>query len=99
MMRNIRAARATAIAMIEAVKVPTFNDMVDVLRSKRDILLNLGPAFVLELNFLASAGLQSLEKKLNKMILKVLPSSSHRKTLQQARRVLGNGRRSASAKG
>ena len=99
MMSNIRAARATAIAMIEAVKVPTFNDMVDVLQSKRDILLNLDPTFVLELNFLASAGLRSLEKKLHKMILKALPSNSHRVTLQQARRVLSNGRRSESAKG
>ena len=99
MMSNIRAARTTAIAMIEAVKVPTFNDMVDVLQSKRDILLNLDPTFVLELNFLASAGLQSLERKLHKKILKVLPSNSHRVTLQQARRVLGNGRRSESAKG
>ena len=98
MMSNIRAARTTAIAMIEAVKVPTFNDMVDVLQSKRDILLNLDPTFILELNFLASAG-QSLEKKLHKMILKVLPSSSHRVTLQQARGVLSNGRRSESAKG
>jgi len=99
MMSSIRAARTTAIAMIEAVKVPTFNDMVDVLQSKRDILLNLDPTFILELNFLASAGLQSLEKKLHKMILKVLPSNSHRVTLQQARGVLSNGRRSESAKG
>ena len=88
MMSSIRAARTIAIAMIGAVKVPTFSDMVDVLQSKRDILLNLDPTFVLELNFLASAGLRSLEKKLHKMILNAPPSNSQRATLQQARRVL-----------
>ena len=84
---NVRAARTTAKDMIAQVTTnPTFNDMVDVLQSKRDILVNLDPTFILELNFLASAGLQGPEKKLHKMIFKILPSSSHRASLQQARR-------------
>ena len=85
---NVRAARSTANDMITQVCTnPTFNDMVDVLQSKREILINLDPTYVLELSFLASAGLQRLEAKLHKMIFKILPSSSHRASLQQARRV------------
>jgi len=88
---NLRAARQTANDMIaQSSTTPSFNDMVDILQSKRDILTSLDPTFVLELNFLATAGLQSLEKKLHKAIFKILPSSSRRVGLQQALGALGD---------
>ena len=78
----------TAIDMIGQSQHMSFSDIQSCLHAKRDTLIALDPTFTLELNFLASSALQALQDHLHSEIFKVLPTSTRRATIQQARWVL-----------
>ena len=85
---KLRAARLTAIDMIGQSQHMSFSDIQSCLHAKRDTLIALDPTFTLELNFLACSALPALQDHLHSEIFKVLPTSTRRVTIQQARWVL-----------
>ena len=87
-MSKLRAARLTAIDMIGQSQHMSFSDIQSCLHAKRDTLIALDPTFTLELNFLACSALPALQDHLHSEIFKVLPTSTRRVTIQQARWVL-----------